>query len=173
MGLCNLVLEHTSPEDWKKTAECTADEGSCFACDQGWRQKQVFYANVLVDDGKSDPYVAVWSRGLGKQSVAAGLYAMAGDDDYDLSITDKTFKFKRTGTTKDDTTYTLTPLPKPHDKNVEDFADELFDLDGVPFHVNPERQEKYYTGMDASTSRPAASSAPVNPTSPSAIDNEW
>lgn len=168
-GLANLVLEHQSPDDWKKSAECTIEEGSCYGCANGWRQKQVFYVNCLVIKGKEDPFVAVFSRGLGKGSVAQGLYNMAGDDDYNLSITDKVFKFSRTGSTKDDTTYTLTPLPKASEYNVEDYTDKLFDLEGVPFNVAPERQAKYYTGEDA----PAAPAVPQKALAPESVDSEW
>ena len=35
----------------------------------GWRARLRFYTNVLVDDGTEDPYVAVWSQGISKQSA--------------------------------------------------------------------------------------------------------
>lgn len=137
-GLGRVILEHSNPANWRKKAECTADEGDCFGCDQHWKQKGQLYINVLVDDGKNDPYVAILSRGTGKGSVSKLLVEYAVDDG---TITDKWFKFKREGSTKDDTTYYLMPS-KAHGLNVEDY--ELFDLDNVAFHVSPDRQEAYY-----------------------------
>lgn len=170
-GLAKFFLEHSNPDNWRKSAECTANEGSCYACDQGWRQKTVFYVNVLVQKGKEDPYVAVLSRGLGKTSIVNTLLKMAGSEDYDLSITDKTFTFSREGSTKDDTVYTLSNLGKPHKFNVEDF--ELFDLEGVPFHVDPSRQENYYTDGASGAGKGVAAAEPAKPVSASSVDADW
>lgn len=159
-------VEHQNPENWRKSAKCTIDEGDCYGCARGWRQKFVLYVNALVDDGEKEPYVAIFSRGLGKGSVAQALLDMASDEDFNNSITDKEFKFSRTGTTKDDTTYSLSPLPKPHKKNVEDF--ELFDLEQYVFTVSPDRQEAYYTDGVAKP----AETAKV-PVSASSVDADW
>jgi hypothetical protein len=146
-GLGRVYLEHSNPDNWRKSAECTVDEGFCYGCKNGWRQKGQLYINVLVDDGKNEPYVAVLSRGTGKGSVTKLLYEYAADDG---TITDKWFKFKREGTTKDNTTYILMPS-KAHEINVEDH--EVYDLGKVVFHVDPERQEAYYNdGQDAGPS---------------------
>lgn len=111
MGLAIFSLQHSNPDNWKKNAECTVDEGDCYGCAQGWRQKTVFYINVLVEEKGRKPYVGILSRGLGKGSVAQSLLNMAADEDYNNSITDKTFKFARTGSTKDNTTYSLDISP--------------------------------------------------------------
>lgn len=165
-GLGLFSLQHSNPDNWKKNAACTADEGSCYGCDRGWKQKIVFYINVLNLDGSDGPEVAIWSRGLGKASVAQSLLDMAADDDYDNSITDKTFKFSRTGTTKDDTTYTLTNLGKPHGLNVEDY--ELYNLEDYVFKVSPERQEAYY--LDGEVPDKSEAKAPVSPAS---VNADW
>jgi hypothetical protein len=102
---------------------------------------------------------------LGKGSVAQALLDIAADEDYDNSITDKTFKFARSGTTKDDTTYTLTNLGKEHGLNVEDY--ELFDLEQYVFTVAYERQEAYYLD-GAVAEKPAA-----KPVSPASVDADW
>lgn len=167
-GLAIFSLQHSNPENWQKSAKCTADEGDCYGCSRNWKQKIVFYVNVLVDDGKKEPYVAIWSRGLGKGSVAQTLVNMASDEDYDFSITDKHFKFIRTGTTKDDTTYSLDVLPKAHNLNVEDY--ELFDLEQYVFTVSPERQEAYYLDLKDGE-KPAE--APKVPVSASSVDADW
>lgn len=166
-GLGIFSLEHSGVPNWKKSAKCTlADEGDCYGCAQGWKQKIVLYLNVLVDDGNEEPYVAIFSRGLGKGSVAQSLLDMAADSDFDNSITDKEFKFSRSGKGKEDTTYTLSPLPKAHGKNVEDF--ELYDLEKYVFTVKAENQQKYYMGDEV----PAASEAKV-PVSASSVDQDW
>lgn len=137
-GLGKFFLEHSNPANWRKKAECTADTGACYGCEQGWGQKVQMYINVLVDNGKDEPYVAVLSRGTGKGSTSKLLLEFAADDG---TITDKWFKFKREGSGKDDTTYYLMPS-KAHDLNVEDY--EVFDLTRAVFHVDYERQEAYY-----------------------------
>ena len=167
-GLALFSLQHSNPDNWRKTAACTIDEGECYGCERGWRQKIVLYVNVLHLDDPEGPTVKIWSRGLGKGSVAQSLLDMAADSDYDNSITDKTFKFSRSGTTKDDTTYTLTNLGKPHGLNVEDY--DLFDLEQYVFTVAPERQEAYYLDLKKGEEAPAKASKPV---SPSSIDADW
>lgn len=166
-GLALFSIQHSNPDNWRKTAACTADEGSCYGCEKGWKKKIVFYVNVLVDNGSDEPYVAIWNRGLGKGSVAQELLNMAADEDFGNSITDKNFKFSRTGTTKDDTTYALSVLPKPHDKNVEDY--ELFDLEQYIFTVPYERQEAYYLDLADGQAAPKEN----KPVSASSVDADW
>ena len=76
-GLAVVISEHTNPKDYKRKAACTQDAlGRCFGCEMarkepksGWRARLRFYCNVLVDDGTEEPYVAVWSQGISKQSA--------------------------------------------------------------------------------------------------------
>jgi hypothetical protein len=167
-GTALFSLQHSNPDNWRKTAKCTVDEGACYGCQRGWRQKLVLYVNVLVDDGAKEPYVAIWNRGLGKGSVAQDLINMAGDEDFNNSITDKTFKFTRTGTTKDDTTYSLSALPK---RTKYDLAGkELFDLEQYVFTVAPERQEAYYLDLKTGESAPKEE---AKPQSAASIDQDW
>jgi len=176
-GVAVLSTQHSNPDNWRKTAACTADQGDCYGCANSWRQKYVLYFNVLVDDGKETPYVAIFSRALGKGSVAQSLVDMASDEDFNHSITDKTFKFSRSGKTKDDTTYTLSPLPKQTTyKEVVDGVGEtvdfkkatLFDLPRYVFTVSPERQEAYY--LDLKDGQSSSAPAPVTKT---AINKTW
>jgi hypothetical protein len=153
-GLAVFVLMHSNPDNWKKSAKCTADLGDCYGCKHGWRQKVLLFLNVLVDDGNEDPYVAIFNRGLGKGSVAQALLDMAADDDFNMSITDKTFKFTRTGSKKD-TTYSLSPLPKAHGLDLASFKDDLYDLEKYVFTVSPERQEAYYLDGQVADEAPA------------------
>lgn len=171
LGTGIFVLMHTNPDNWKKSAKCTADVGECYGCKKGWKQKVLLFINAIVDDGKEDPYVAIFNKGLGKGSVAQSLLNMAADEDFDLSISDKTFKFARSGT-KTNTTYSLDALPKPHTKDLNDWADQLFDLEKYVFTVSPEKQEAYYLdGQEAADEAPARERG--NSGGSSSVDAEW
>jgi hypothetical protein len=164
-----FALMHKSPTDFRKSAQCTADLGECYGCSQGWNQSTMLFLNVLVDDGKEEPYVAIFNRGIGKGSVAQSLLNMAGDEDFDFSITDKTFKLSRKGVKKE-TTYSLDALPKPHGKDLSEYTDKLFDLEQYVFTVKPEKQEAYYGGEDFSSNK---DEAPKKPATAAAIDADW
>lgn len=165
-GTVLFATMHSNPNNWQKSAACTADTGACYGCEQGWKTKIVLYVNVLVLDDGDEPYVAIWNRGLGKASVAQTLLNMAADEDFSFSITDKTFKFTRKGTTKDDTTYTLDVLPKAHNLNVEDY--ELFNLKDYVFTVPYDKQDAYYNDGQV-----AAPKEPAKPMSSSSVDADW
>lgn len=162
LGTALFNLEHSNPDNFKKSANCTIDEGACYGCEQGWYQKVVLYINVLIDDGNGEK-VAVLSKGTGKGSVGKELLSIAADSDFDNSISDKVFKFTRSGKGTD-TSYGFAPIKK-HDKNVEDYADKLFDLQAVPFKVKYEKQEAYY--LDGQAPKVAA------PASAAAVNDEW
>ena len=168
MGVAKFNLEHSHPDDFKKKASCTIDEGDCYGCANGWYQKVVLYINVLVDDGSKKPYPAVWSRGMGKNSVAKQLEEIASDEDFGYSVTDKSFKLKRDGSGKD-SSYTLTQLPKALVKDVEAYADDIFPLEKVVFYVTPERQEAYYLGDNSKSDKEEKK----EPVSASSIDRDW
>jgi hypothetical protein len=129
--LAIVVSEHTNPKDYKRKAVCTSDsEGRCFGCEMarkepksGWRARFRFYTNLLVDDGLEDPYVAVWSQGVGKQSAFNTLREYAVETG---SISNRVWRMKRQGTGTD-TTYILLP---------GDPDTEKFDWSGVePFNL--------------------------------------
>lgn len=163
-GLALFAVQHSNPDNWQKKAKCTADLGDCYGCARGWRSSVMLYVNVLVDNGKEEPYVAIWNRGLGKGSTAQALIDIAADEDFDYSISDKTFKFARTGEKKN-TTYSLSAMPKPHTKNVEDY--ELFDLPQYVFTVAPDKQEAYYTDGQGAAAEEA------KPVSAATVDSDW
>lgn len=171
-GLARTYLEHSNPGNFKLQAECTVNEGSCYGCEQGWRQKRVLYINVLVDNGTDEPYVAILSRGFGKNSPADILRGAAADEDFNNSITDKVWKYSRAGTGTD-SVYSISPLPKGHKYKVEDY--DMWDLSQAVFHVDPEKQERYYTtgrikGDDNEKSL-ATAGAPAN--AAAAVDVDW
>jgi hypothetical protein len=166
-GVARFVLEHSHPDNFKKKAPCTIDEGECYGCASGWYQKVALYINVLVDDGTKDPYVALWSRGVGKNSVAKQLLEIAADEDFGNSITDKSFKLTREGK-GNDSSYTLVQLPKCLVSDVEAYSDDVFDIDKSLFKVTPERQEAYY--LDGQAPKADAPKAEV---SASSVDSDW
>ena len=132
-GTLLVAVEHSSPADFRKKALCTADEGPCLPCElnkakpkTGWNQKMRLYANVLVTDGKEDPYVAVLSQGLGGKSITPTL--IEASNIYG-SITKNDFRMKRSGSQMNSTSYNLIPLPGEADIDVESY--ELFDLESV------------------------------------------
>jgi len=101
-GLAVVVSEHTNPKDYKRKAACTQEsEGRCFGCEMarkepksGWRARLRFYTNVLVDDGTEDPYIAVWSQGISKQSAFNTIREYALETG---SISNLVWKLKRNG----------------------------------------------------------------------------
>lgn len=168
LGTAIFVLMHTSDVNWQKSAKCTADLGECYGCKKGWKQKVLLFTNVLVDDGHEEPYVAIFNKGLGRGSVAQSLLNMAGDDDYNRSISDKKFKMTRTGQKKN-TTYSLDLLPNGKVGDLSEYKDKLFNLEQYVFTVSPEKQEAYYTDGQEDVSEPA----PVQSSGSSSVDAEW
>lgn len=150
-----VVSEHTNPKDYKRKAICTIDtEGRCFGCEMarkepknGWRAKLRFYTNLLVDDGIEEPYVAVWSQGIGKQSAFNTIREYVMDTG---SVSNLTWRMKRQGTGID-TTYVL--LPTNPDKEPFDWSGvEPFNLERIIREVPYAEQESYYLGFDGPAS---------------------
>ena len=85
-GLGFIAVEHTNPKDYRRKALCTMeDQGKCYGCEQhrkdykaGWKGRSRLYINVLVDDGKEDPYVAILSQGSSGKTVTPTLIEYAG-----------------------------------------------------------------------------------------------
>jgi len=153
--LAIVVSEHTNPKDYKRKAVCTVDsEGRCFGCEMarkepksGWRARFRFYTNLLVDDGLEDPYVAVWSQGVGKQSAFNTLREYAIETG---SISNRVWRMKRQGTGTD-TTYILLPGDPDADKHDWSGVDP-FNLEKVVREVPYPEQEAYYLGFEAPAS---------------------
>jgi hypothetical protein len=150
-GLAVVISEHTNPKDYKRKAACTMDSlGRCFGCEMarkepksGWRARLRFYCNVLVDDGTEDPYVAVWSQGISKQSAFNTIkeYAMETG-----SVTNLGWKLKRNGQGTE-TNYTL--IPTAPDAEPFDWSNvESFNLEKVVRELPYPEQEAFYFGFD-------------------------
>ena len=77
-GTAFIAVEHTNPDHYQRKALCSIeDQGRCFGCEMHrrdpkakWGGKKRFYANVIVDDGVKEPYVAILSQGLGPKAVS-------------------------------------------------------------------------------------------------------
>jgi hypothetical protein len=150
-GLAVVVSEHTNPKDYKRKAACTQEiEGRCFGCEMarkepksGWRARLRFYTNVLVDDGLEDPYVAVWSQGISKQSAFNTIREYALETG---SISNLVWKLKRNGQGTE-TNYTLIPST-PDTEPFKWEGKEFFNLEKVVREVPYPEQEAFYFGFD-------------------------
>ena len=149
-GLAVVVSEHTNPKDYKRKAACTQEsDGRCFGCEMarkepksGWRARLRFYCNVLVDDGLEDPYVAVWSQGISKQSAFNTIREYALETG---SISNLVWKIKRNGQGTE-TNYTL--IPSIPDSEPYKWDVEPYNLDKVVREVPYAEQEAFYFGFD-------------------------
>jgi hypothetical protein len=167
-GLAFIAVEHTNPKDYKRKALCTIeDQGRCFGCEQhrrdpkaGWKGRSRFYANVLVDDGQEEPYVAIFSQGAGPKSATPEIINYAGETG---SISNLNWKLKRTGTATD-TNYSIIPLPTADAVAIDLDKYELFDLEKTAVRDVPYAdQEGFYFGItsDLSSEPVMASSSAV------------
>jgi len=163
-GLAFIAIEHTNPKDYKRKALCTIeDQGRCYGCEMhrrdpkaGWKGRSRFYANVLVDDGEEEAYVAIFSQGAGPKSATPEIIQYAGETG---SISNLTWKLKRTGTATD-TNYSIIPLPTAEAGKLDLDKYELFDLAKTAVRdVQYEEQENFYLGITSDSSEPALSAA--------------
>jgi hypothetical protein len=160
LGCGFIALEHTNPKDYRRKALDTMEsEGRDWAQEQhrkdpkaGWKARTRIYINVLVDDGKNDPYVAILSQGTSGKTITPTLIEYAGEMG---SITNLNWRIKRNGS-KTDTSYTIIPLAK--DETPFDFSKlELFDLEKTAVRNVPyAEQESFYMGE--SSQEPAVAS---------------
>jgi hypothetical protein len=150
-GLAVVVSEHTNPKDYKRKAACTQEsEGRCFGCEMarkepksGWRARLRFYTNVLVDDATEEPYIAVWSQGISKQSAFNTIREYALETG---SISNITWKLKRNGQGTE-TNYTLIPST-PDTEPFNWGSKEFFNLEKVVREIPYPEQEAFYFGFD-------------------------
>jgi len=157
-GLAIVVKEHTNPKDYKRKAVDTMDtEGRDWAEEMhrkdpkaGWKARLRFYCNVLVDDGIEEPYVAIWSMGISKQSAFNTIREYALETG---SISNLGWKLKRSGQGTE-TTYTLIPsAPDSEPFNWDGI--EPFPLESALRRIPYAEQEAFYLGFDT----PSASSS--------------
>lgn len=147
-GQVFVAAEHSSPADYRRKALCTVDDGGCYGCEQhsknpkeGWKARGRLYANVLVDDGKNDPYVAILSQGLSGKSITPTLLMFASDSN---SVTSNAFRIKRSGTGTS-TEYSLVPVMNSEGVDPTDYT--LYDLEKIVTRYIPYAdQAEFYGG---------------------------
>lgn len=160
-GLAIVVAEHTNPKDYRRKAVCTMEEeGRCYGCEMnrrdpkaGWKARLRYYTNVMVDEGNDEPYVAIWSQGVGPKSpTTTTIVEYAGDTG---SITNVVWRLKRTGTGTQ-TSYSLFPLTT--DDTKFDFSGlELYNLEQVAVRqVGYADQEAFFMGLDTDVTASAS-----------------
>ena len=162
-GLGFIAVEHTNPKDYRRKALCSIDDqGKCWGCEQhrkdykaGWKGRSRLYINVLVDDGKEDPYVAILSQGSSGKTITPTLIEYAGEMG---SISNLMWRIKRSGT-KTDTSYTIIPLAKdevPFDSS----SLELYELEKIAVRDLPYiEQESFFNGEGSQEEGSATSSS--------------
>ena len=165
LGLGFIAVEHTNPKDYRRKALCSIDDqGKCWGCEQhrkdykaGWKGRSRLYINVLVDDGKEEPYVAILSQGSSGKTVTPTLIEYAGEMG---SITNLMWRIKRTGT-KTDTSYTIIPLAK--DETPFDGSSlELYKLEETAVRdMKYADQEAFFNG-EGGTEEPESTSQDVS-----------
>jgi len=165
-GLGIVAIEHQNPKDYKRKAVCSIeDEGQCYGCEEyrrdpksGWKSKPRFYINVLVNDGKEEPFVAIMSQGIGPKSATAEISQYAAETG---SITNLDWKLKRSGTATD-TNYSIIPLPTANASAIDMSKYELFDLTNVAVRSVPYAdQENFYKGIVSEEAVESATSSSV------------
>lgn len=165
-GLGFIAVEHTNPKDYRRKALCSMDDqGKCFGCEQhrkdykaGWKGRSRLYINILVDDGKEDPYVAILSQGSSGKTITPTLIEYAGEMG---SITNLVWRIKRSGT-KTDTSYTIIPLAK--DETPFDSSSlELYDLETTAVRDLPySEQEAFFNGENSHSEESSATSSSMD-----------
>lgn len=162
MGLGFIAVEHTNPKDYRRKALCTMeDQGKCWGCEQhrkdykaGWKGRSRLYINVLVDNGKEDPYVAILSQGSSGKTITPTLIEYAGEMG---SISNLMWRIKRAGA-KTETSYTAIPLAKD-EQPFDTSALELYKLEEVAVRDLPYAdQEQFFNGEGGSQDSSASSS---------------
>jgi hypothetical protein len=163
VGTLLLAVEHNNPGPnmYTRKALCTKEDGACVGCEmnkanpkKGWNQKMRLYANVLVDNGKDAPFVAILSQGIGGKSITPTLAQMAVDY---KGITQTLFRINRTGTEMNNTSYTILPLIGADLPSTEGL--ELYDLKTTATRkIEYEKQAEFY-GIEAEVEEPKSESA--------------
>jgi hypothetical protein len=149
-GLGFIAAEHTNPKNYRAKLLCTSDDqGRCYGCEEhrkdykaGWKARSRLYVNVLVDDGKEDPYVGILSQGTSGKSITPTLIEYATEMG---SISNLTWRLKRSGT---GTSTEYVAISLGQDSEPFDISSyELYDLEKVAVRDVPyEEQEKFYQG---------------------------
>ena len=148
-GAASVVQVITSPINWKHKGMSTADlETSNYRCwaseqiphDKRWTPKPHLLVNIVaeIEPGKWEPRVIETTfnpRHIGATVIE---YAEAYG-----TLTDRYYKYSRTGSGAQDTQYALIPLESA-EETAEHKAIPLFDLDSIYKVIPYEDQESFY-----------------------------
>lgn len=164
-GLGFIAVEHTNPKDYRRKALCSIeDQGKCWGCEQhrkdykaGWKGRSRLYINVLVDDGKEDPYVAILSQGSSGKTITPTLIEYAGEMG---SIGNLMWRVKRTGKNTD-TSYTAIPLAKD-ETAFDSSALELYSLETVAVRDLPYSEQEAFFNGEGGQEEPSSTSSNVD-----------
>lgn len=165
-GLGFIANEHTNPENYRRKALCSMDDqGKCWGCEQhrkdykkGWKARARLYINVLVDNGKDEPFVAILSQGASGKAITPTVIEYAGEMG---SITNLMWRIKRSGKSTD-TSYTIIPL-KADETPFDSSSLELFDLEKVAIRDLPYvEQEAFFSGEGGQEEEQSSTSADVS-----------
>lgn len=159
-GTALIIVEHSAPHNYMAKAQCTADTGACWACEQvpldkKWKSRGRLYVNVAVESG-SEKTVALLSQGLSGKGIVQTLVQYASEAG---TVMDDAFRIKRTGADMNNTSYTLIPVPRSSGEDPKDY--ELYDLTKI-VPVKPyDEQAAFYNKpvgdkQDESTEKAAA-----------------
>ena len=153
-GLIEVIEEHASPKDFKKTAVCTAEsEGRCWACEQTsnpeigkkWKPKLRLYANVLVRDPEGGPAkVKILKRGFSDKDIGETLIGIAEEFE---GVTGQDIKLSRTGSGMNDTAWSAIPLAQKK-LTADEEKLELIPLDKFIKHIPYDEQAAFFSGSD-------------------------
>lgn len=152
------VMVHTNPADFRKSAECTADNEEygyrCWACEQvpkdkGWKAKKHLLINIAVfnaDEKTWEPRVL--DHKFTPAHCAETILEYATEYD---TIVDRDYKISRVGE-KQSTNYSLIPLAaKDADASIKDLP--LHDLNRHYKLISPAEQPGFYIAdQDTSSS---------------------
>lgn len=154
-GLGFVASEVSNPDNFRQKCLSTLDEeGRCFGVEMhqrllgtdgyngGWRPKNRFYINALVEE-KDGNKVEILSQGLGAKQITPSLVEAAAEFG---SITNRWWKITRTGKDFNNTSYTLLPLSE--DKEPFDYSGiELYDLNKVAVRHVPYAEQAAFFGF--------------------------
>lgn len=157
LGCLAVEYKHPNPQGtaWKLRAADTSDPehgGRCWMAEQGWRPRKSLYIVVQEVDGPNAGKLSILNQGFGKSTVSENVLEFA--ENYG-TLRDRTYKVKRTGSTFNDTAYTIIPLKDDDPATIQDVADtyrdEVPSWDDVLNYIPYDRQEAFFAQGGAFT----------------------
>jgi hypothetical protein len=167
-GVGFIAVEHQAPgpEGYKRRGLCTCEsEDGCYACErhaqnyqEGWRQRQNFYINVLVEVG-GEKKVCVLSRNANNPFVDSLIQETVDEG----SITNANYRITKTGSG----TQTNWLLKRLKGDPIDDTGVEVHDLSETAVRDIPyAEQAAYYGAVYSGTTTTESDES-------GAVDEEW